>query len=112
MPSMTKPTRSSYMFGGYYTGTGGSGTQYYKADGTSARTWNLTSNTTLYAYWKTPAAPSYTYGGTSTTKTDSTYWYIYLKTTGTKTFKFNDYSPTVDIFLVGGGGGGGMRKPW
>ena len=51
MPSATMPTRTGYTFGGYYTGTGGSGTQYYTATGASARTWNLTSATTLYAKW-------------------------------------------------------------
>ena len=51
MPSITVPTRSGYTFGGYYTGTNGSGTQYYNADGTSAKNWNKTSATTLYAKW-------------------------------------------------------------
>ena len=51
MPSATAPTRSGYTFGGYYTGTNGTGTQYYTASMASARTWNLTSNTTLYAKW-------------------------------------------------------------
>ena len=50
MPSMTKPTRTGYTFQGYYDATSG-GTQYYKADGSSARTWNKTSNATLYARW-------------------------------------------------------------
>ena len=36
MPSITPPTRTGYTFGGYYTGTNGSGTQYYNADGSSA----------------------------------------------------------------------------
>ena len=51
MPSMTRPTRAGYTFGGYYTGTGGSGTQYYNANGESVRSWDQTSNTTLYAKW-------------------------------------------------------------
>jgi uncharacterized repeat protein (TIGR02543 family) len=50
MPSITKPTRTGYTFNGYYDATSG-GTQYYKADGSSARTWNKTSNSTLYAQW-------------------------------------------------------------
>ena len=56
MPPITPPTRSGYTFGGYYTGTNGSGTQYYTADGSSARTWNLTSATTLYAKWTANAS--------------------------------------------------------
>ena len=51
MPSITVPTRSGYTFGGYYTLTGGNGTQYYTASGASARTWDKTSATTLYAKW-------------------------------------------------------------
>ena len=58
MPTITVPTRSGYMFGGYYTSTGGSGTQYYAADGTSARAWDKAAATTLYAKWT--AIPTYT----------------------------------------------------
>ena len=51
MPSATMPTRNGYTFKGYYDATSG-GTQYYKADGSSARTWNKTAATTLYAQWE------------------------------------------------------------
>ena len=51
MPTITVPTRTGYTFGGYYTGTNGSGTQYYNANGGSVRNWDKTSNTTLYAKW-------------------------------------------------------------
>ena len=37
---------------GFYTGTAGSGTQYYNADGSGAITSDLTSDTTLYAWWR------------------------------------------------------------
>ncbi len=57
MPTATMPTRTGYSFGGYYTETGGGGTQYYNDDGSSAQTWNIPSNTTLYAKW---TANSYT----------------------------------------------------
>ena len=50
MPAITKPTLTGYSFNGYYDATSG-GTQYYKADGSSARTWNKTAATTLYAQW-------------------------------------------------------------
>lgn len=50
MGTVSKPTRTGYIFQGYYDAASG-GTQYYKADGTSARNWNKTSNTTLYAHW-------------------------------------------------------------
>ena len=51
MPNATAPTKTGYAFGGYYTNANGSGTQYYTATMTSARTWDIQSNTTLYAYW-------------------------------------------------------------
>ena len=50
MPSATMPTRTGYTFAGYYDATSG-GTQYYTAAGASARIWNKTSATTLYARW-------------------------------------------------------------
>ncbi len=50
--SAVAPTREGYRFGGWYDTTGASaGTQYYTADGASARTWNKAANTTLYARW-------------------------------------------------------------
>ena len=59
MRSITKPTRTGYTFGGYYTERNGGGTQYYTASGASARTWNIDGGdlTTLYAKW---TANSYT----------------------------------------------------
>ena len=51
MPAIVKPTKTGYIFGGYYTGTNGTGTQYYTADGASARAWDSTTITTLYAKW-------------------------------------------------------------
>ena len=51
MPSATMPTRTGYTFGGYYTAVNGGGTQYYAATGASARNWDRTSATTLYAKW-------------------------------------------------------------
>ncbi len=51
MPAITVPTRTGYTFGGYWTAADGSGTQYYTASGASARAWNKTSATTLYAKW-------------------------------------------------------------
>ena len=53
MPSITLPSLSNYSFQGYFSGTAGSGTKYYNADGSSARTSNLNnkSGSTLYAKW-------------------------------------------------------------
>lgn len=51
MPSASAPTKSGFAFGGYYTGSNGSGTQYYNENMSSVRTWNMTGSQTLYAYW-------------------------------------------------------------
>ena len=76
MPSITKPTRDGYVFGGYYSSTGGSGTQYYNAAGVSARSWSITSATTLYAYWIVPVPLSTALDNASLTFTTggSTNW--------------------------------------
>ena len=50
MPAINVPTKIGYVFEGYYDSNSG-GTKYYNANGTSARTWNKTSNATLYARW-------------------------------------------------------------
>ena len=44
--TLPTPTRSDYIFGGWWTGTDGSGTQY-----TSATVYNTEGNITLYAKW-------------------------------------------------------------
>lgn len=57
--NVSAPQRQGYTFGGYYSKTNGQGTQYYTADMTSARTWNIderllnppTTEVTLYAKW-------------------------------------------------------------
>ncbi len=52
MPTAIAPTRAGYGFDGYYTGTNGTGTQYYDKDMKSVRNWDIASNTTLYAKWR------------------------------------------------------------
>ena len=52
MPSATMPTRTGYSFQGYYdTNAASGGTQYYNSSGGSARNWDKTSDTTLWARW-------------------------------------------------------------
>ena len=50
MPSATMPTRTGYTFNGYFDATSG-GTQYYNANGGSAKNWDKTAAATLYAQW-------------------------------------------------------------
>ena len=50
----TMPTADpGYAFMGFYDATGGGGTKYYNADGSSAHNWDkdTESGTTLYAHW-------------------------------------------------------------
>lgn len=61
MPSVTVPARTGYVFGGYYTDKNGGGWQYYGSDGRSARIWDMTTGTTLYAKW-TPNMTRVTFG--------------------------------------------------
>lgn len=56
MPTVTPPIRTGYIFRGYFEGkdysqTEDYTTQYYNADGTSAKKWDKNYNTELYAHW-------------------------------------------------------------
>ena len=54
----TYPAKSGYTYGGFYTGTNCTGTQYIGVDSpstyqlSSIRNWDKASNTTLYACWR------------------------------------------------------------
>ncbi|MGI6735813.1 MAG: InlB B-repeat-containing protein [Anaerovoracaceae bacterium] len=50
MPSASMPKKDGYTFEGYFDAETG-GTKYYNADGTSAKKWDKTETTTLYAKW-------------------------------------------------------------
>lgn len=52
MPNITIPTRAGYSFLGYFSQTGGAGTQYYDANGSSTNSWTTASGATLYAAWE------------------------------------------------------------
>jgi len=56
MPKISPPVKSGYSFGGYWQGRGGTGDQYYKADGSSAMKWNIAGDASLYAYWTSGAS--------------------------------------------------------
>jgi uncharacterized repeat protein (TIGR02543 family) len=56
--TLTVPVRTGWTFGGWWTQSGGTGTQLTGADGVGLAPWNETaSNTTVYARW---AAKQYT----------------------------------------------------
>ena len=62
MPKRTMPTKSGYVFDGYWTTTGAGGVKYYNADGTSARAWDKGGSVTLWAKWVKPVACKVTFG--------------------------------------------------
>ena len=80
---ITVPTRTGYTFGGYYTGTNGSGTQLINASGNITSAFTNTyfdSATTLYAKW-TPNTYKVTLNNQdATTSGTSEYYYLYNTT--------------------------------
>ncbi|MBQ7977237.1 MAG: InlB B-repeat-containing protein [Clostridia bacterium] len=76
MPSITPPTRTGYIFAGYFSEVNGGGTRYYNTDGTSATTYLEGGATTLYAQWlKKTVQVSYNAGsGTVSGKVYEPFW--------------------------------------
>ena len=62
MPKRTMPTKTSYVFDGYWNTTGTGGVKYYNADGTSAHAWDRGGSVTLWAKWVTAASCKVTFG--------------------------------------------------
>ncbi|MBP5450394.1 MAG: InlB B-repeat-containing protein, partial [Spirochaetales bacterium] len=60
VPSITKPSKIGYTFGGYWTEANGQGKQYINENGVGIYRWNIANNTTLYAKW-TPNQYAITY---------------------------------------------------
>ena len=71
MPKRTMPTKSGYVFDGYWTSTGTGGVKYYNADGTSAHAWDKGGSVTLWAKWVKPVACKVTFGKNGGTGGDS-----------------------------------------
>lgn len=46
-----KPQKTGYVFGGYYTETGGEGTQIFNSAGYGINTWTIPDNGEVYAKW-------------------------------------------------------------
>ena len=113
-PNITLPTREGYTFTGYYTGTGGSGTQYYNSAGNSVRPWQIASNTTLYAGWSMnpPTNRNITYVGGRTdsfTTQLSTYsagaitnYTLYYREKGSSNWTTKDLGTNTTAFVGSG----------
>lgn len=97
MPAIVKPTKTGYIFGGYYTGTNGTGTQYYTADGASARTWDSTTITTLYAKWTEDIVrKKYTFRHVDNVSTNA----VVSVTNGTPGAKYRFTIDTIELHLL------------
>ena len=52
MPTATAPTKTGYVFKGYYSHRNGTGAQYYDGKMNSVRAWAVYAGGTLYACWE------------------------------------------------------------
>ena len=51
LPTITKPEKTGYTFGGFYTEQYGAGKRYYDENVNKLKTWDIPNDTTLYAKW-------------------------------------------------------------
>ena len=113
--TISKPEKTNYAFGGYFTGTNGSGTKYVDADGNILSTsTTFTADTRLYAFWTSAIASitveHYLNGQTTAFKTTSAQGTIGTSFTATqetsyqgKTLTFKSASPSETVTVASGG---------
>ena len=110
--SITRPSRTGYTFGGYYTGTGGSGQQVVDANG-NIKVGNTywTSNATVYAKW-TPITYTLRYhenflpGNLTSDKTvDQTVTYDKAFTIGSHSWSHTGYTMSTSWYTGSSGTG-------
>lgn len=93
---ITVPSRTGYTFGGYYSSTGGSGTQYITSSGYLSAAWSTawSKNSTIYAKWtpKTYTVKYYTSPTTTTTTTVSYDNVVNIPGISKDFYQFNGYS--------------------
>ena len=110
LPSITNPTRSGYVFAGWFTGTGGTGKLLIDIDGSlqpglsgytdADGNWIGTSNINVYAAWLTvhePGVYTSTYGQNLTVVSNAAYE-VYRYAVNSSTIYFNaggETAPTV-----------------
>ena len=92
--NITVPTRTGYVFDGYYTQTNGAGTKIYNANGTPAVTTSpFIANTTLYAKWTANTySVKYKANGGSGSMSDSTHTYDVVKNLTSNSFTRAGYT--------------------
>lgn len=92
MPDIAIPTRSGYVFLGYYTGTSGTGTQYYDGNGSSTNNWTIASNTTLHANWEEESS------STPDTGCDLRFWFPNVADAETNGVQQNEIIEGITVF--------------
>ena len=97
MPKRTMPTKSGYVFDGYWTTTGAGGVKYYNADGTSAHAWDKGGSVTLWAKWVAAVSCKVTFGKNGGTGGDS-----YVTATTGKAMPTPRTAPTLKGWSFGG----------
>ena len=97
MPKRTMPTKSGYVFDGYWSSTGAGGVKYYNADGTSAHTWDKSGSVTLWAKWATVPSVKVTLSKNGGTGGDS-----YVTATYGKPMPTPRTAPTLKGWSFGG----------
>lgn len=108
--SITPPTKTNYTYGGHYTSTGGSGSQWTNANGTIL--YNVTANTIVYAKWTQNSSGTVvavklnSNGGTPANQT------IYFRTgLGWYADSAGAHQITSSIFNSTSTGGAGLTRP-
>ena len=97
MPKRTMPTKSGYVFDGYWTTTGAGGVKYYNADGTSAHAWDKGGSVTLWAKWVAAVSCKVTFGKNGGTGGDN-----YVTATTGKAMPTPRTAPTLKGWSFGG----------
>ena len=97
MPRRTMPTKSGYVFDGYWTTTGAGGVKYYNADGTSAHAWDKGGSVTLWAKWVAETKVKVTFGKNGGTGGDD-----YVTATTGKAMPTPRTAPTLKGWTFGG----------
>ncbi len=97
MPKRAVPTKSGYVFDGYWTTTGTGGVKYYNADGTSAHVWDKSGSVTLWAKWEKVATVKVTFGKNGGTGGDN-----YVTCTTGKPMPTPRTAPTKSGWTFGG----------
>lgn len=103
------PTKTNYTYGGHWTSTGGSGSQWTNANGTIL--YNVTSNTTVYAKWTSNSGSIYRMILDPGTNGSGSREIYEKQNVGWFRDSAGSYQITSSIFGLTSSGGAGLTKP-